>query len=556
MLLEKLNEYADQLDLPPPMYTRARVRWLVDLDEKGNLLGFVPLGGADRADARGKEMLVPHIARSSGIRVKVLEDTAEYVLGIPREPKRVKRVQQAHGMFKELVHKCAEQTGEPSVRAVDAFLDRWDGATAELAQDFDPTMNVTFRVLETIPIDLPSVRDFWAKETQPSAAPEMQCIVCGQMRTVEERLPFKVKGLPGGQSSGTALISANKAAFESYGLNASLVAPTCRMCGERFANAANHLLRQDETHLRLGSLAYIFWTREQVDFSIGSLLSQPDPEQVRNLLESAWKGQSRVVADTNTFYATALSASGGRVVVRDWIESTVGEVKGNLARWFNMQRLVDTYGSEGSPVGLYPLAASLYRDANRDMVPNVPQRLLRSALRGESLPEWLLFQAVRRNRAEQAVTRPRMVLTKMMLVSQENQHIEEENPMEHLEQSTKDPAYLCGRLMAEIEAVQRAAIPGAKATVIGRYFGTASSAPASVFGNLLRGAQAHLDKLRKEKEGAYHGLQAQLEEIMSGLEKFPKTLTLKEQALFSLGYYHQRAADRAAASAHKKSKDN
>jgi CRISPR-associated protein Csd1 len=147
-----------------------------------------------------------------------------------------------------------------------------------------------------------------------------------------------------------------------------------------------------------------------------------------------------------------------------------------------------------------------------------------------------------------------MVLTKMVLVSNETE-IGKEDAMERLDQSNREPAYVCGRLMAVLDAVQRAAIPGAKATIISRYFGTASSAPATVFGTLLRGAQPHLDKLRREREGAYYGLQTRLEEVLALLQSFPKTLTLKQQALFSLGYYHQRAADRAAARARKESKD-
>ena len=93
------------------------------------------------------------------------------------------------------------------------------------------------------------------------------------------------------------------------------------------------------------------------------------------------------------------------------------------------------------------------------------------------------------------------------------------------------------------------------AIVVDRVFVTASSAPASVFGRLVRGAQPHLGKLRKERKGTYVALTKRLEEVLSGLERFPKTLTLEEQAIFSLGYYHERAADRAAAIARKQSKE-
>jgi CRISPR-associated protein Csd1 len=557
MLLQKLCEYAerDEIPLPPEMYTTAAVRWFIDIDMDGNLVGegFVPLTGTGKKNDRGRELLVPTIIRASDNRAKLLADTSEYVLGIPRDVDKQERANTRHHLFKDLASRCAVETAEPSVQAVVKFLKKWNPASTKRPDDLDPSMNCTFRVGGVIPIDLPSVREFWARETLSPDAPKMQCIVCGEVKPVEKRLPVKIKRVPGGQSSGTALISANATAFESYALEASLTAPTCRACAERFGNAANALLRHDRTHITVGPLAYIFWTREEAELDIGALLATPDPATVRDLVESVWKGRDRTSIDESEFYATALSASGGRVVVRDWIETTVGDVKQNLARWFAMQRLVDPYGEEGNPVGMYALAASLYRDANRDMQANVPRALLRVALKGSILPEWLLYNAVRRNRAEQTVTRPRMVLTKMVLGSSSDASAREDT-MAQLDLSNRDPAYMCGRLMAVLEEVQRAAVPGAKATIVGRYFGTASSAPASVFGNLLRGAQAHLDKLRKEKEGAYYGLQSRLEDVLGGLDSFPKTLSLKQQALFSLGYYHQRAADRAAARAHKEAK--
>jgi len=131
-----------------------------------------------------------------------------------------------------------------------------------------------------------------------------------------------------------------------------------------------------------------------------------------------------------------------------------------------------------------------------------------------------------------------------------------EGTMERLELNNQAPAYLCGRLLAVLEAVQREANPGINTTIVDRFFGTASSAPASVFGHLLRGAQAHLGKLRKEKPGAYRALERKLEEVLEGIRDFPKSLLLKEQGMFGLGYYHQRAADRAAAMAHRQARQN
>jgi len=187
------------------------------------------------------------------------------------------------------------------------------------------------------------------------------------------------------------------------------------------------------------------------------------------------------------------------------------------------------------------------------MVADIPQSLLRCALGGGSLPHGLLFQAVKRNRAEQGITRPRAALIKAVLASQ-IQNPKEVEAMEQMDSSNRHPAYLCGRLLAELDEAQRQAIPGVKATIVDRYFGAASSAPASVFGTLLHGVQPHLSKLRKEKEGAFYAIESRIMDIVKDLPDFPKFLTLKEQALFSLGYYHQKVANRAAAIARKEAK--
>ena len=77
----------------------------------------------------------------------------------------------------------------------------------------------------------------------------------------------------GGQSSGTSLISANAAAFESsHGLHASKNAPTCRECGEAFTRAANELLADQRSHIVVGDAAFIFWTRKKDTFDIARFM--------------------------------------------------------------------------------------------------------------------------------------------------------------------------------------------------------------------------------------------------------------------------------------------
>jgi CRISPR-associated protein Csd1 len=209
---------------------------------------------------------------------------------------------------------------------------------------------------------------------------------------------------------------------------------------------------------------------------------------------------------------------------------------------------------------VYALAAATLpsntRDASKELRAETPRLLLHVALKGGPLPPALLAQAVRRCRAEQSVTRPRAALIKMALLSQQTDSPLEESLMARLDPANRDPAYLCGRLLAVLERIQQAALGKTNTTVVGRFYGTASSAPASVFGRLMRGGQTHLEKLRKEKPGTYKALKYRLEEIIHpDLMLFPKLLTLEQQGLFSLGYYHQCARDREAAIAAKKKRE-
>jgi len=577
VLLQRLKEYADAgrvENMAPVSYKETPIRYVVDLDESGRFLGCTDQAtGAKGREKRGKLTIAPHVGRAYAIRPKLLADNAEYALGIARNPAKQERVDQSHQAFTDLVRACATETGEKTVAAALAFLESGADTEGRLQSDFDPGAVVTFRVGDVLPIDLASVRGFWAKraggeegdegDTAPKAtAKTMQCLVCSEVRPAVERLVYKWQGITGGQTSGLALISANAPAFESYGLEASLIAPTCAECGERFSKAANALLSDNRTCLRVRPLTYIFWTREPVpDFSFGGFFTDPKPEEVRGLLESARRGQREAVEiDDTPFYAAAFSASGARVVVRDWVDTTVGTAKDHLRRYFALQEIVGPDGAAAPPLKLVALAGATVRDL-KDLTPGVIRALLRIALAGGRVPPGLLYEAVRRCRAEGRVTRSQAALIKMVLLGdritdQERGENVVDSELVKLDLNNREPAYLCGRLLAVLEATQRAALGDINATIVDRYYGTASSAPASVFGRLLKGVQPHLGKLRRDphRRGAYHALEGRLMDIMNeetGIRAFPLVLDLPSQGLFSLGYYHQRAADRAAARGHR-----
>ncbi|WP_448534630.1 type I-C CRISPR-associated protein Cas8c/Csd1 [Parathermosynechococcus lividus] len=583
-ILTVLKNYAEErLDLPPSMYGENTIAWLIELDSAGRFQGITPLKSKDAK--RGQKFITPHIGRTSGVKPKLLADTAEYVLGIARAHSKAERVAECHRQFVALVEACALQTQEPSVQAILAFYQSGaeiDRAKAALLaeKDFEAGDGVMFRVAGHIqPADarsrLTSIEQFWQRHSAATGdtdakavadSPIMTCLVTGKETQVAKRMPFMIKGLIGGQSSGVAMVSANAKAFTSYGLEGSLTSPISPDAAEKFAKALNHLLADEQSRLHLSETTYVFWTREKTTFNVMTLLTQPRAQEVANLLNSVKTGKQASSFDqcrANEFYALALRANKSRVVVCDWLETTIPHVQEQLTAWFEFQRLVSPEGGQPHFFSVYALAASLYRDreaARKEMSGRVVTALMRLALYGDRLPEELLATLVRRNCAERTITYPRAVLLKLIFLSNTRRkplmtNMHQLNPDPCLE-GTDLAAYTCGRLLALLELVQQRALGSVNTTLVDRYYGAASNTPAVAFPPLLRGARSHLAKLRKEKGGLARRLEEALEEVVSQLMTFPKTLNLQQQGLFSLGYYHQRAEHRRQAQAAKASQDD
>jgi len=555
MFLEKLSAYAEQIDMPPSMYQSTPIRYVIRLDADGNYLNIEEL--VDEKNKLTFSRNAPSCKRSSGIKPKLLVDNGEYTIGIAREKSDPRRVQEQHAAYVAQVCECAVETREPLVIAVTHYLRSLDiGRIIKEKPDFDPSANITFRVGDCYPFDLDSVKRYWATKAAASddSGPVMQCLVCGEMRPPVERLPIVIKGIPGGQATGLTLISANAAAFESYGLIASLIAPTCEACGERFGNALNALLRENKTHIVIPPLAYVFWLRDPgtADLDMQSLMNA-EPADVKNLLHAARRGRSEstLIDDTTAFYAATLSASGARVVLRDWIETSVETARQNLARYFTLQQIQDYQGNL-IRFPLYSLInATINRDTQEKPQPQVGQALMHVALHGGELPKSLLYKVVLRIRASRNVQPVQAALIKMVLLSQHDTTIlnnERDDYMTTVSEDEKDAAYLCGRLLAQLDYIQHRALGKVNATIVDRFYGTASVSPAVVFPRLLKGAIPHLASIRPDHNANSKSYSAslsypdrELARLLEQLSSFPPMLTLKEQGRFALGFYHQKA---------------
>ena len=572
MILQQLYKDAEAIlgqELPPPLYDNKPVRWVIRLDEDGRYLGCIKSG-----EKKGTPRLVPYIGKAGLVlRPTLLADTPAYVLGnAPAD----QRADEKAASFYDIVRKCNEQTGVKHVKAVLIFLDAWHAGSVDIPETSEMQVSdiITFEVDGVFPVDIPEVRDFWASNAKGESTSEgrtMQCLITGSQAEVSKCLPGKVKNVPGGQTVGVAYISANEEAYESFGLSRAETSPVSQEAAERFTKALNHLItsrsnrvylfdreiqvEQARSSVNMAGMLYVFWTKQGAFNELSHMLGGSDPETIKELLNAYRSGKRRYThLDDEQFFGLGISGSGGRLVVRDWLTSTVREAMDNMARWFEAQEIIAYDGGEPHHYKAYTLAASLFLDINKEKYMEAPRAIMRAALHGDPLPLNLLSKAVLRCRAEQSVTNPRAALIKAILVTRKKG----DDKLKALDETNTNPAYNCGRLLASLERIQRTALGKINSTLVDRYFGAASTRPRTVLSQLIAQAnKAHLGKIRRTRPGAYITLQRELEEILGNIpaEAFPATLTLEGQALFILGYYHQRAENSRRAKAAKEAKE-
>ena len=125
----------------------------------------------------------------------------------------------------------------------------------------------------------------------------------------------------------------------------------------------------------------------------------------------------------------------------------------------------------------------------------------------------------------------------------------------HLNRDHPDPAYHCGRLLAQLAKLQQEALGDVGAGIVQRNYPAFSQAPALHVGRLVGNARNHLGKLKSST--VRDEFDEGIEEIMGRIaDRLPRTLDLEGQGLFALGYYQQLANLRTRKDGKENSKQN
>ena len=568
MILQSLYDLHSRLvndsdyDLAPEGFSKQKVTFVVVLNPDGSLFDIQDARVQDVEKKRPRIVVVPGATKKSGSKPDpcFLWDNSKYLLGYDNDRNKPDpaRAKKTFAAFKKKHLDLEKHLDLVEFSAVCRFLERWQPEMARkypILDEVGPGYGVFQIRGETRYVhEHPEIVKWW-NNRQAGKTPDLvsQCLVTGKTGPIAGLHP-KIKNVSNKQAP---LVSFNKKSFESYGKEQSFNAPVTEDVAKKYVQVLNALITgpmKDKHSIRLGGNTVVFWTTRRTVtedvfaafMSAGSTVPEGSGQdealtlKLKAFIKALKKGKeaySQLGDDLKTdFYLLVLAPNAARISIRLFQKNSLTTLLDNLRRHFNdigIERRFgeDTKNAEPEYPPLWLLLRQTARDS-KDIPPLLSAPLLDAVIDGKRYPDGLYQAVMRRTSIERKLNYPRASVIKGYLVRNQGKEV----PVT-LDNSKTDPSYRLGRLFAALEKTQKDAL-GEKLnrTIRDAFYSSASATPAVVFPRLLRTYQHHLSKL----EGGWRVNREKLvQEIMEPLDSFPAHLSLEEQGMFAIGYYHQ-----------------
>ncbi|KQC11303.1 MAG: hypothetical protein APR62_10210 [Smithella sp. SDB] len=569
-MLHELIKY-DPPELPPsePGFTTRTIRWLVEISTNGKLINVLPLG-----DNKGEQVSkCPEMHNMvAGGRAHFLVETLQTVVLLFKtneDSKKIAGTEEKHKYFKEMLRQAA--IAVPDLVSLTTFISD-ENQLALLRERFGkekakPTDWLSWRIAGEDPLQNYAILNWWRnwrdkdkskvkfgekEKTRKSSQKtnNMICYLTGQILEPVSTTP-KITGLSGvgGLSMGDVMVGFDKDAFCSFGLEQARNAAMSEVAARKYVDVLNYLIKNHSR--KLANTLVVHWFKETVTQENDPLAFLFEPPEIteaaalgsaKQILEALRTGQ-RPTPTNNRYFALTISGASGRVMVRDWIEGSFEELIRKIEQWFSDLEIIDRDGNNlARDPKFMAVCGAIVRDL-KDLPAPTAATLWRVALAGLPIPQPFIAQALARFRADliddKSFNHARMGLIKAYFIRKGGNH----SMSAYLNKEHPAPAYQCGRLLAMLASLQRAALPDVGAGIVQRYYVAASQTPGLTLGRLIGNSKNHLNKL---DSGLAFWYEDQIAEIWSHIKDYiPTTLNLEQQTLFALGYYQQIAANRA-----------
>ncbi len=589
MILQALKGYYDRLfsdqkrkngtskkEISAFGFSRNPIHFALIIDTNGKLLDVHDLrephetktkSGKVKKTIDDKELIVPlPVKRAPNIAPSFLWDNTGYVLGADLKGKPARTANQFDA-FKKLCHEIGDGLDDEGMQAVLKFLDNWDPSKAREQKLWDEMSgkNVVFKLDKELQYihERPTIKSAWLEYHRNQLEKNIEgiCIITGEKSHIA-KLHSSIKGVRGrgAKSSGASIVAFNLDSFCSYGKDEkqqSYNAPVSNRAAFEYVTALNYLLSKDSRQkVKIGDATTVFWAERDTSMeTIFKRTVEPgeDADAQRKLhvfLETVRKGKklSKPEIDEEVkFFILGLSPNASRISIRFWYQTTVGELSRKIEKHFSdieIEQQSEKYIEPKYPGISRLLLATAVQWKYNNINPKLAGAFAYSVISGTKYPQTMLSSVINRIRADHSINYPRASIIKGVLTRNFKLEV-----LMSLDKENKNVAYLLGRLFAILEKAQKDAQKDTQkdaqkeafgqdigATIKKGFYSSASATPRQVFPQLLRLAQHHIDKAKK-----YGYIDDMLiEEVIQDIQEFPAHLSLQDQGLFAIGFYHQR----------------
>jgi CRISPR-associated protein Csd1 len=418
-----------------------------------------------------------------------------------------------------------------------------------------PTDRATIRCDGWFAVEDTTWHDWWdvfRRSLQGDNGVVGRCLVTGVEGPIATTHP-KVSGMVslGGNSTGSVLVSFDKPAFSSYGLEQGANAPINESVAAGYQSALNDLMSRG---IELAGMKGLYWYKEAVPQSEDPLFflgaAPSDEVQEMEALEEAKRTLNaprepqrfQPGTSDNRFYLLLVSAVSARIMVRAWYEGTYDELKGHVEQWFQDTALVRRDGTPGRRRSLYSLLKGIQL-AERDWPAPLVRSFWEAAILDRPIPRPIAVVALERVRHDilRGEVPPEQAIAVLKVFVTRTQGRDDNRMTVGLDPNRPEPAYHLGRLLALISRLQQESARDRSSNGwVSRYYAAMSMTPALMVGRLLQLSEHYYARMG-ESRGLEHWFRMQIADVMSHVGDIPRTFSLEEQALFALGFYHQLA---------------
>lgn len=600
MILKALYDYYERKKgaLPQQGFELKEIKFLIVISNEGKFVELQDL----RENRKGKIFLLPKSEIRSGKNAwqnaSLLWDHYGYVLAHPKDnsEEAMQMAQNQHKTFVEKIKNLdSELKTDEGVKAVLLFYDSDQIDIVKSHPSWEdckkiPGCNLTFKLdgsnelipqREAITNYLKSLYNKNFIDDEDSQEFISTCLITGEKSPIARlHTPTPIIG---GKSNARLVAFQINSGFDSYGKIKSYNAPVSKKAEASYTTALKHLINSKTNKKIVSDTTILFWSEKQDEeinpeevFSwviAAQKVDEDNPDRgvdtIEKFINSIFTGQLSS-ARSNHFYVLGLSPNAARISVRFWKTPSVENFGKNIKKHFDDFEIIHRE-YEPKYLSLYEILSSVsivtnkrdkpnvifFRGKAYDVIPNLAGQLVEAIIDGSQYPLTLVQQCIIRIRAEASkkdkngksipnVTYPRAAIIKAYLnrFNKIQKHNLKEITM-GLDKTITNVGYLLGRLFSVIERAQFVSnnYKEPNAGIRDRFFGSFSSSPISVLPIIEKLYGHHLKKIKNsQKFFETKILEENKKEIFDKLEplKIPAHLTLQQQALFTIGYYHQK----------------